>query len=604
MAYLSGRNTNAKRKKEEEFCFKISLQLNTIIKLIEYIFSENEYLTERNIRNLYRFTNMYNIEEAYTKEEDQITKEYFYLLKEVVKFQIEASSNNINDIYYHIQEVSGRNFISEETIDSVFFGEDGNGIEELSDKQILYWNNFIQDKLDFASFYCNLDKLQNIINEFKVPNSDESSLIPKSKELIYELNHSLISNTMNNENICNDFNMIDEGNAKKVIRSSLNYSLNPGNYLSTGYIALDKMLNGGLQSERCYLFLGAPKRFKSGTMLNICMNIATLCKNWKLKDPSKIPTIVYFTMENSMNETFERIFEYLGFKFDFEFYLDSNGKKIYKLSEKDIEYVYELIKEETYHRTGIALAIKYRPHKSVSTDFLYTIVEDLNLIGQEPIFIAQDYIKRIRSTMNYPDPRLELGEVVNEMCKFAKDLHIPVMTLSQINREGIRVIEQAMEANKKDIGKKLAASMIGESSLLVENADYVIITNREFDEVTNKYYQTFKIVAGRGKEEEGNHSDYFAQPFDENEIYQNFRIETDINYGKSIAVDRISNISDVDDTKIRDSSSDAVLKRIKKNNKSYIQRVKVEDSNNNDEEDDDTSSLTEIIDDDEDDVKF
>lgn len=574
MAYT----TNYKNKKNK---INTPLSLNTLLRLIEYALSESDLCSERNINNLYRFINLIDENEAYKSDDDYILKEYFRILKEITYYRLNADTSDLDEIYSHLYDDTPSSYISKDTIDSIFYGDDGEGVAELSNRSILFWNKFIQDKLDFRSFYTKLDDLQSLINEFKVPDNESSqeSLIPKAKKLIAEINHDLNTNLMSCEINTNTFNLLDEVNSKSVIRKSLESILNPGNKITTGYKTLDRMLNGGLEGGRCYLLLGVPKGFKSGSILNIVMNVTTEYKHPKTKDPTKIPAAVYFTMENSMIETFERIYAYLGIPFNFEYTENEEGVRTYNLTKEDIEEVRNNIMEETYNRTGISLNVIYRPHRSVDTDYLYTICDDLNAMGQEAIFIAQDYIKRIRSTMNFPDARLEMGEVVNEFCKFAKEKQIPVLTASQFNREAIRLIEESLMSKKKDLSRKLNSSMTGESNLIIENADYVISVFKEFDENTNKNYLTFKLLESRAKADDK--LTYFAQPFDDNDIYRGFRVETDINYDHSVAVERISTIDDANDIKVRDSNLESIKKRLSKNNermrKAYASSVEDEE---------------------------
>lgn len=162
----------------------------------------------------------------------------------------------------------------------------------------------------------------------------------------------------------------------------------------------------------------------------------------------------------------------------------------------------------------IDLLIKYKPNRSEDTSYLYTLVEDLEDEGYEVICLIQDHVKRIRSTSNNPDIRLELGDVVNELKTFAMLKDIPVISNSHLNRDGARIIDSNSGNSKSDLTRLLGKSNIGESLLMLDNVDWAGIINNAYDREGNKY-MVFKHIKTRIK----TFRDYICQPFDtENEI--------------------------------------------------------------------------------------
>ena len=83
----------------------------------------------------------------------------------------------------------------------------------------------------------------------------------------------------------------------------------PSATLTTGIRQLNAILAGGFQSGRLYTFLGNTGGFKSGTLLNMADQIRKfnpqLTKEW----PGKRKTILFITMENSIDETIERLYD-------------------------------------------------------------------------------------------------------------------------------------------------------------------------------------------------------------------------------------------------------------------------------------------------------
>ena len=73
------------------------------------------------------------------------------------------------------------------------------------------------------------------------------------------------------------------------------------------------------------------------------------------------------------------------------------------------------------------------------------------------------------------------------------------------------------------------------------------------------FYQTFKCIMARGESK----IDYFAQPFDKNPIYHNFRIATDIDLDKPLGVERISDLQTIDDINVIENSNKNIKPIIK-----------------------------------------
>ena len=221
-------------------------------------------------------------------------------------------------------------------------------------------------------------------------------------------------------------------------------------------------------------------------------------KGFKPKDPTKIPCIVYLTMENTVTETVDRLFKI------------STGMDIRDTTPEEAERILRTTGElYLTEDSPIDLIIKYQPNRSVDTGYLYTLVEDLEDEGYEVICMIQDHVKRIRSVNNNPDVRLELGDVINEMKTFAILKDIPMITVSHLNREGARIIDSGTSTRtKSDLTRLLGKSNIGESLLMLDNVDYGGILNVEYD-IDGMKYMAFKNI----KQRFGSMRDYIAQPF-------------------------------------------------------------------------------------------
>ena len=277
----------------------------------------------------------------------------------------------------------------------------------------------------------------------------------------------------------------------------------PSRYLYTTMQGMNMITVGGFECGRVYLLVGMAGVGKSMLMLNLALQMKKANKGYITKDPTKIPTIVFLTQENSVDETVDRICTMI------------TGKGMANFSKEEIINLLrtkgELMLEGD---NNININIIYKPDRSIDTGDLYTIVEDLEDDGYEVIALFQDHIKRIRSIDRgvRSDIRLELGAVVNEFKVFANIKQIPVITVSHLNRDASKTIDSSATGNKMDLTRLLGRSNVGESMLMVDNADWACIVNKEFDMEENPYLVLKRIKLRNGD----NPYDYICIPFEKN----------------------------------------------------------------------------------------
>ena len=70
---------------------------------------------------------------------------------------------------------------------------------------------------------------------------------------------------------------------------------------------VNTLVGGGFECTRAYLFLGMAGIGKSMLLLNLALQMKKANKGYIPKDPTKIPTILFLTQENSVEETVDRI---------------------------------------------------------------------------------------------------------------------------------------------------------------------------------------------------------------------------------------------------------------------------------------------------------
>lgn len=320
------------------------------------------------------------------------------------------------------------------------------------------------------SFYTQsiMSTMYTQYSDFAIANETEKFKILKDvQKQIVDVNRKI------KENVCvssvsESLSLSNDEQFEATVAHMYNRAIDGSTKLKTGIQAINRSLNGGFENDRCYIYLGLPGEGKSSTLLNLTLQIKGNNKDIVTKDPTKRPTILFLTMENTLNETLERVFSILVSDDDISEFgghkeimqlLRQNGLGVSNDSPIDIEF-------------------RYVPSNSVDTDYLYTIYDEMSANGQEVICLVQDYIKRIRPRdfkLMGGDMRIALGAVVDEFKEFAVAKHIPVITASQLNRDAAKIIDEGRKSSEADLVRKVGRANIGESTLITENADSAFI---------------------------------------------------------------------------------------------------------------------------------
>lgn len=460
----------------------VVFDLTSLNLMCQYVLSDNRNIKRGayiNLRNLIDLLDM----EKYISDQDKYRRIVF--IKKGIEAKLERGLTNPEAI---VKYING-GFLDDDIIDiKTFVG--------MSNQEIDWINETVSNTLSLTFLYEEAPRGIELLTQFMAADSSNISRLGNEiKDWIINLNTLFRQATV--QSVTNETFSLNPNILRDKITEIQAQLKSEYRKLTTGMQGLNQMLGGGFENTRCYLFLGVTGVGKSLSLLNIAYQMKKYNKNFRAKDPTKIPCIVYLTMENTIEETVDRLFKM------------STGIDIRNCDED--EALRLLTTEGELYLTDnspIDIIIKYQPNKSVDTGYLYTLTEDLEDEGYEVICMIQDHVKRIRSVTNNPDVRLELGDVINEMKTFAILKDIPMITVSHLNRDGARVIDSQTSRTKSDLTRLLGKSNIGESFLMLDNVDYGAIINREYD-ADNNQYMIFKCI----KKRVATMRDYICQPF-------------------------------------------------------------------------------------------
>lgn len=504
--------------------FNIYISFEMLSEIFYYSTYDHKLITKKGLRNLSLLMNSIN-----EREYEERNRESYTLLKviiETLRIRLEKNINNIELLIENLADAFPEIDNIRDNYFSAYFDEDFTYEEIMSVEDILYINYFVESRLTYRQIFIAKDSLEPIFAQL----SDTTvSLDVINKKFMSEIEHAFSACMLfkaETEHALDDFELYDEDKSNYVLQRTVEEYNKPNSKIVTGLQTLNMMLDGGWEGGRFYNVCAVTKGWKSGFLLDAVMWGIKYNSEFSLKNPNKIPTIFYFTLENSVRETINRIYVYL------------TGKGIKYLTNEE---ALQVMNKEIREKYNVNLVIKYKPPKSVSTMDFSNMIDEIESGNNEVVFAVLDYTKRIKSTEHSSEIRLELAQVADDLCTIAKAKNIPILSASQLNRVAYQAVENAIAKGKKDIIKELNTSHIGESVGLIENPDVVFFINKEIDEITGEKWLSFKMVASRIETEDERGGYSFVQKFDNGmKLEEDFGLDKPLSK-KSISGDIIEN---------------------------------------------------------------
>ncbi len=230
--------------------------------------------------------------------------------------------------------------------------------------------------------------------------------------------------------------------------------------IMTGFKVLDEMLNG-FQDADSIILAGRPSMGKTSFALNCVKHIA-ICNN--------IP-IGFISLEMSKESLNQRLISDVAS-------IDTQTVRRYGYTKDEMIRL-----SEASIRIGNAPLFVDDTSSLSDTELKIRARRMVVQMGARVIFV--DYLQKMRSTRQYNSKVSEVGVISQALKNVAKDLHVPVVSLSQLSRS----VEQRGE------GAEPRLSDLRESGDLEQDADVVIFIHRPgFYEHDQSDTQKAKII--------------------------------------------------------------------------------------------------------------
>lgn len=497
----------------------IKLEMYTLDSIVAFIYKDSTLKTQKVLKNFFRLFSGID-PEPYTKSIDLDTR--FWVILKSLELMVQGGLESYNAIKAELVEHPDSNDAIKQYVDNI----DKLSIGYEDSKKLI---KKLDDRLRFGYVIT----IKNILREFLDAIDDED--YNSYKEIADDLEQLAVSilNIRRNTNSlqAEDMFCLDSDKFEESIYNAVARLQDKMKMFKTGIKGLNILLAPAYMSKRLYLFLAFPGGGKSQMLLKSALDIKKYNAGIKTKDPNKIPAVLYITMENTIDETVERIFNMLVSSDDIRNY---TAKQVCD----------KLVKGGQLSITGdnnIDFIMMYYPNRSICTDDLYGIIDDLNDNGKEVIALVLDYIKRIAPTEKAENEKGELKNISNELKSLAVTKDIPVITAQQLNRVASSVVDSALQAKKEDLGKLIGREGIAGAWELLENVDWCCVLNQEVKRDTDILYMTFKLIKRRYRSAEEDEKlrklEYFNQPY---EPGNSIRLMDDVGLSKPLMVLNLS----------------------------------------------------------------
>lgn len=390
--------------------------------------------------------------------------------------------------------------------------------------------DMIGESLQYGYVASMKDEYINLLEDISL---DHPGAFRELVERLFLISQSLVDIKHNTNLVANKitFNSADMDSIRSSIGQTIESLKDANNIFKTGIIRLNTLLSPGYMNGRLYVYMGLPAGGKSLMLLKSALDIRKYNPNFKPKTPGMRPCVLYITMENTFTETIERVWN-MSFDDSITKFSEDQAVKmlcdelgITRVMKEDVVAYDEeqnpieakLIQEPDNSVNNIEIVMKYFSYREISTDDIFTIIQDLRDENMEVCCLVFDYIKRIEpSTPAADNVKLELNRIINELKALAVIQDIPVITAHQLNRAAAATVDAAARQGKGDVTKLAGRENVGDAWEVLETADWAAVLNIETKPGTDERYLCVNVVKRRRIDT--NESDmaqytYLAHPF-------------------------------------------------------------------------------------------
>ena len=275
---------------------KLSWNVQLLNKIIGYVFKKTKNISNLQLRNVQKL--LMNCDYTDYLNRPIIMDRIEFILK-ALEARLEKKLEDEGIILEYCTP-DNSNPVIEEVVKNL------DRYKNLNYSEIEFISTFVQDRLTNGIFLNKVKEMKTIIemmedNEFPTYADANKRVTEWINE--YNMARRQISTSWNDDVL--DFN--DPNIEERV--SEINARLgDTSSIIITGIIMLNEMLSPGFRPGKLYMFLGLTGGFKSAMLLKIILDCAKYnAGTYKPKKEGAKPYVLYLTMENTIDESFARV---------------------------------------------------------------------------------------------------------------------------------------------------------------------------------------------------------------------------------------------------------------------------------------------------------
>jgi replicative DNA helicase len=249
------------------------------------------------------------------------------------------------------------------------------------------------------------------------------------------------------------------------------------NTVPTGYLELDALMKKGYNPSRLYVIGGSSGDGKSTFLIN---NIHKAVEHDSHDNSGLSNIYAYATLENLLDESLHRL--YCSWS-------DKDPDKVVKfLNDGERDEIRNFIKGKC-NKYNANIIMEYFAPDSLTVfglrHWIQTIKDQHKGKGRlRAVYV--DYLDLLKSGKNYDVYRLELGQITLLLKAVAVIENIPIITVTQLNREGY----------DKEV---FSLTQMSESIKKVEHADFVALLKNQDEEEAVGGYHKLELFIGKNR---------------------------------------------------------------------------------------------------------
>lgn len=402
-------------------------------------FNRDIFLDISNILNFYK--------------EDQIPlsfKAKLNLCKTILKLKLQDRDNN-----RIIDDIVATNQFKE--LESFLVSLPERTIEDSKIDDVI---NQIKEKKRYTFILKDIPQIENFVKQFNTNSFSDLTEALKNWDLVINQAFLKILEEKRGDSYSKISNIDLNIDSFDTVLEQIEVSYSGKNAISTGYRELDGYMNGGFEPSRLYIFGGSSGDGKSVLLMNFLKNGV---ESPNSSDEGHKRIFIYFTLENLIDESFVRLYCCLTNQSIKDIMKDFNSKK------KEIEATIK----EWQNKYNSVVVMSYFPPTLTSVSDLTLFADKVEQKYKDTgkvKAIYVDYLDLLKSGQTFDLYRLEQGQITIDLKVLAVMKHIPVLSVTQLNRSAY------------DKNQQLSLTQIGEAIKKVEHSDFVGLIRSIFDE--------------------------------------------------------------------------------------------------------------------------